>query len=145
MARAAVTPRTLQKVAEESGVTGLAEIKANIAATLTRVSGQQAKFVFMEAALVGLKEIEDLVPVKTGTLKRALFADYGTPTKPNVLLGVNYHIAPHCLLVEYGHGKVGVDGAHAHPYFRPGITSARPGMAAVLAKGLRDVALGLHR
>jgi hypothetical protein len=134
MARSAVTKGRLQKVGAEVGVSGVEEIKANIAGKLDKFLGMAAKQVFMKAAMIAVKEIKDLAPVKSGKLRDAIFADYGDPKKPNVLVGVNYKKAPHGHLAEFkNHGG-------DQPFFRPGITATRAPMAVVIVEGLRDLA-----
>jgi len=137
MARSAVTSGNLGKVAAEIGIEGLDQIKANIAAAIDRSVGEEAKKVFMEAAMVAVNEAKDLVPVKTGTLKSAIFASYGDKKKPNVLVGVNHKKAPHAHLVEYGHG--GPHPAKAHPFFRPAVNAAKPTMAVKIVEGLQNL------
>lgn len=136
--RSAVTAGRLRKVGAQIGVSGIDEIKANIAATLDRAQGMEAKRVFMGAALIGMHKIEELAPRgKTGRLRRAPIVKYGDPKKPNVLLGVSRKIAPHAGLVEKGHG--GPHPAPAHPYYKPAVNSTRNEMAAHIAKGMRDL------
>lgn len=143
MARSGVSQKQLGKIGAVVGVEGIEKIQANIAENLNRMTGQRAKRVWMHAALLCVAEIKSLVPVKTGKLKEAIGAGYGKPEKPNVIVGVNWKKAPHAYLVEYGHGRVGSGGAHAHPYFRPGVNASRGIMAAVIAKGMREIASGI--
>jgi HK97 gp10 family phage protein len=144
MARSAVTNKTLGKVGSEVGIDGIPELKANIAAKLDKMMGQAAKKVFMRAAMRMVEEAKDLVPVKTGTLRDAIYAAYGDTKKPNVIVGVNYRKAPHAHLIEYGHIHTTHDGrgtsmTKAHPFMRPALTYARPKMAAIIAEGLKSL------
>lgn len=140
MARSAVTKGRLAKVGSEIGVDGVEDIKKAIAAQLDKFSGMAVKKVFMQGAMVIVREAQDLVPVKTGRLKGAILAAYGDPKKSNVLVGVKSRGprgAPHAHLVEYGHG--GPSPAGAHPFFRPAVTASRNTVAAVIAEGLKEL------
>ena len=118
-------------------IEGIEEIENNLDRVLNATTGKAMKEVMMQAALVARNIVRDLAPLgKTGNLKKAAFAAFGDPSKPNVLVGMNYKIAPHAHLVEFGHaGKA----AGPHPYFRPGITIAAPRMKPILEAGFRKV------
>lgn len=146
MARQGVTPGRLNKVGAEIGIEGIPEIKANIAKILDRAVGEKAKKVFMRAAMIAVNEIRDLAPVLTGRLRDAVFADYGDPKKPNVIVGVSHKKARYASLVEYGHAggnykkRSGKSApAKAKPYFRPGVNAARAPMAVELATGMKAI------
>lgn len=122
---------------------GIPELAANVNKLLATVGGskgravgQEVKHVLMGGALVVRDEARDLVPVRTGKLKSAIFADYGDPKKPDVLVGVNYRIAPHAHLVEYG-----ARGGQMppQPYMRPAITATRSKVANIVAEGFRKI------
>lgn len=133
--RSGVTAGRLRKVGAEIGIEGVDEILANISKKLNKVTGQEAKKVFMRAAMIAVREIRDLAPLgPTGNLKKGVFADYGDPKKSNVLVGMNYKISPHAHFLEYGTVKM-----RAQPYFRPGITASRSAIAASLIQGMRGL------
>ena len=150
MARSAVTKGQLQKVSFEVGVTGLDEINQNIAERLDRMTGMQAKKIWMRAALAIVREIRDNIHSITGRLSSGIFAVYGTKNKPNVLVGVSLGgrgKSPHGWVVEHGHALVAWGHrllgreVPAHPYFKTGVKSARPVAAAIIVEGMRDLAL----
>ena len=115
---------------------GMKEVQENLGRVLNAATGKEMKKVMMAAALVARDSIRSLTPVKTGRLQKAVFAAYGDDNVPNVLVGMNYKIAPHAHLVEFGHaGKA----AQPHPYFRPGITRAAPAMKPILEQGFKRV------
>lgn len=119
-------------------IDGLAEIQAKLANILDHTTGTKAKEVYFQAAQVGKEAILAITPLgPTGNLRKAIFAAHGDPEKPNALVGVNHRIAPHAHLVEYGHA--GPHPAPPHPYFRPGIVDASPGMKEVIEKGLTGI------
>lgn len=133
--RKAVTGTRLGNVARDVfKLEGVDEIKKNIAKILDRTSGEKIKKVYMRAAMIAVREARSIVPVRTGKLRDAIFADYGDPTKPNVLVGVNYRKAPHAHLVEFGTVKT-----PAHPYFRPAVTATRSLMAATIIEGFKEI------
>lgn len=122
---------------------GIPEITKNVNNLLAELGhkeghkvGDKVKRALMHGALVVRDEAKDLVPVRTGTLKSAIFAAYGDNRKPDVLVGVNYKIAPHAHLVEYG-----ARGGEMppQPYMRPAITATRSKVANVVADGLKQI------
>lgn len=126
----------------EIGVEGIDKINKAIEERLNRVSGIQAKKVWMQAGLAIVREIRDNINSITGRLDSAVFAAYGKPTKPNVIVGVNIGgrgRAPHGWLVEHGHGG---DTAPPHPFFKPGVLAARPVAAAIILQGMKKLAGG---
>lgn len=118
-------------------IEGIAEIQERIAAVLDSTTGKQAKDVYVKAAVYGRDQVRLLAPIKTGKLRSAIFAARGDENKPDALLGVNYRIAPHAHLVEFGHG--GPHPAGPKPYMRPGIERASRGIAEIIKDGLLEV------
>jgi HK97 gp10 family phage protein len=88
----------------------------------------------MGGALVVRDEAKDLVPVRTGLLKSAIFAAYGDKEAPDVLVGVNHKKAPHSHLVEFGTVKM-----QAQPFMRPAITATRGKVIAIVADGMKKI------
>jgi HK97 gp10 family phage protein len=122
---------------------GLPELNKNVDNLLKEMGhkegqrvGDRIKRVLMGAALTIRDEARDLVPVKTGLLKSAIFAAYGDERKPDVLVGVNHRIAPHSHLVEFG-----ARGGQmpAQPFMRPAIAATRGIAANMVADGLKDI------
>lgn len=119
-------------------IEGVAELQDKLASLINSVVGKQAKNVYVKAALYGRDRIREITPVgKTGNLRRGVFAAGGDANLPNALLGMNYKIAPHAHLVEFGHA--GPHPAPPHPYFRPGIARAASGIARIILDGLTTV------
>jgi hypothetical protein len=147
MARSAVSKgTTLGKVGSSVGVEGVEQIKANIAERIDRFTALQAKKVFMRAGLLLAREERDAVqhltddPHLTGKLEGAIFAAYGDPKKPNVLVGVKRRgqgKAPHAYPVAHGHG--GPAPAPAHPWVPESVQATRGAMAAIIAQGLKEL------
>lgn len=113
--------------------------------TLKVIPGN-AKRTFVRAAAVIRDEAKDLVPVKTGRLRDAIFAGPGDPKKPDALVGVNQNAkrggAPYAHIIEYGSSK-----RKAFPFMRPAMVAARPMAARIIAEGLREgieAAMGGH-
>lgn len=130
-----------------SSFKGIREVKANIARILNRTTGQEVKKVYMEAGLALRDRARQLAPYdpkrKKGThLRDAIFADYGTPTKSNVIVGVQYFFrgsskaaaAPHGHLVEFGTVKMA-----PRPFMRPAITAMKSTMRDIIERGLKKI------
>jgi HK97 gp10 family phage protein len=139
MARSAVTPK-----GKAVRIEGIPELQAKVALILDRATGNEAKKVWMKAALVLRDEARDLAPVikipkpnprpwqVPGTLKAAIFAAYGDTSKPNVIVGVNYRKAPQAHWIEFGTSNIA-----AQPYMRPALTATRSMMVAMIAEGYK--------
>jgi len=97
---------------------------------------KNVKKALMTAALMVRDEVRDMAPVRSGLLRSAVFASYGSEHSPTVLVGVNHNKAPHSHLVEFG-GRGGE--MPKKPFLRPGIAAARPMAIRVVAEGLRNV------
>ncbi len=124
---------------------GVPELRAKVELILSKTVGQSIKRVYMGAALVLRDEARDLAPVgpdrlvkgrliRGGAVKRSIFAAYGDAGKDNVLVGVNYKIAPHAWLVEFGTSKW-----RGKPYMRPAIRAVRAKAANIIADGFRKL------
>jgi len=137
MARSVVT-----KKGKAVQIEGLLELQERVADILDRTTGKAIKRVYMGAALVLRDEARDLAPELKkpkkgrvpGLLKSAIRAAYGDPTKPNVLVFVDYRIAPHAHLVEFGTVKM-----QAQPYMRPALAAARSKCVNIIADGFREL------
>lgn len=138
MARSLATPKNKLVVAE-----GLGELQAKISRVIDRTGGKEAKRIWMGGALVLRDEARDLAPVLqkpkkgrvAGLLRSAIYAAYGDPTKPNVIVGVNYKIAPHAHFVEYGTKR----GMPAQPFMRPALAATRAKVISIIAEGYRKL------
>jgi HK97 gp10 family phage protein len=100
-------------------------------------AGAMLKEEFMKAATILRDRAKQLVPVRTGRLRDAIFATKKAIERPNVLAGVSRRgprAAPYANIVEYGR-----HGAQAHPFFRPAITSTRGAMAKAIVEGFQRV------
>ncbi len=120
---------------KQSELVGIPEMLKRI----DRISKRMAtgvKSVYRRAAMVVRDEARDLVPVRTGRLKRSIFAGGGDPTKSNALVGVNQNAkrggAPYGHIIEFGSST-----RDAHPFMRPAIRAARPTAAKIIAEGLQ--------
>jgi HK97 gp10 family phage protein len=162
VARSVVTPK-----GRAARIEGLPELQAKITKILDRTTGKQVKRVWMDAALVLRDAARGMAPVLkkphkghvAGLLKSAIFAAYGDPAKPNVLVGVNYRIAPYARLVEYGGSKKSkgprmtgdIKGRPtgnrvqstgymtAQPFMRPALTATRSKCVAIIAEGYQKL------
>lgn len=146
MARRIVTPGGKQVRLE-----GLPDLQDRMAAILNRATGQEVKKIWMQAALElrdAAREYAPIAPgpithyekgkpprlIQPGALRSAIFAAYGKDEAQNVLVGVNYKIAPHAHWIEYGNSRIA-----AQPYMRPAITLMRSRMVSIIADGYRQL------
>jgi HK97 gp10 family phage protein len=165
MARSLATPKNKLAVA-----VGLPELQKRIADLINAVDGKSAgrevKKVWMRAALVVRDEARSRAPLiksdpahpkkwqAPGILKKAIFAAYGKDTAPNVIVGVNYGMAPQAHWIEFGTAerqtgdmKGKSTGKHAanrgsvppQPYMRPALAAARAQAIEIMAAGYRDL------
>jgi HK97 gp10 family phage protein len=146
----AVRLEGLAKLQEQ--MAGLMEFGEN-GGSANRATGQEVKRIYMGAALLLRDEARSRAPILKsevkghvpGLLKKAIFAAYGEPTKPSVLVGVNYKIAPHAWLVEFGTSQRSTKSGKstgigpAQPFMRPALTAVRSKCVAIIAEGLRGL------
>lgn len=129
--RAALTKKAL----EIEGIPEMARKINLLIATFAPKGYPVIKEKMMVAAKILRDEAKDMAPVKSGLLRRSIFAAPGDKDKPDVIAGVSYKTAPHAHLVEYGHKG----GAKPHPYWRPAILATRGICARTIAEGMRKV------
>lgn len=115
-------------------VEGLEEILANVSKVINKTTGAEAKNVYIKAGLVLRDKARQNAPFKSGALRRGIFAARGDENQPNVLVGVNYKIAPHAHLVEYGTVRMS-----AFPYMRPAVTMTAPQIGQMIKDGLLKI------
>jgi len=112
-------------------IEGLDSLDAQIDALVKAMGPDDVEPILLK----GAKQIRDYAKVNapvgpTGNLKKSLIAKtlkrrgsamdalgLGQGNPAPAIAGVNYRIAPHAHLVEYGHG--GPHPAPAHPFLRP--------------------------
>jgi len=112
-------------------ITGLPEAIASFTRIMNAYGATGDRLV--DTFYKGAKMIRDSARGKIkhhrdGDLQRGIIAkkfDPGIPQKPGAFTGIDYNIAPHAHLVEYGHVASGwyQGGEHvpAYPFFRPAI------------------------
>lgn len=124
---------------------GFAEAKKKLTALLgtfddnSRRVASDVKELALEAGTVVRDAARANAPYdpnrKTGThLRDAIFVDSGDPEKPDVLVGVNYRLAPHAHLQEHGSSRT-----VAHPYMRPAIEQTRSRVNQILGDGVARI------
>lgn len=146
MARRIVTPKGRQVRIE-----GLAELREKAAVIISRAVGKDVKKIWMQAALELRDAAREYAPVAAGpithyakgqppqtimpgALKAAIFAAYGKDSAPDVLVGVNYKIAPHAHWLEFGNSRI-----PPQPYMRPAISLMRARAVQIIADGYRTL------
>ena len=130
----AITKPQLRKAGDLT-ISGLNEILDNLNSILTKTRSENLKGIFMEAGVVVRDRAQANAPVRTGNLKKRIFAAPGKPDKPDILVGVvkadkGY---PYEMAVEYGTSKMS-----AHPFFRPAITESRDEVGKIIITGVRQ-------
>lgn len=117
------------------GFEGMAKVQKRIRTIMDESAGKDMKEAYLQGAIVIANEAKLRAPLgPTGNLKRGVFAARGDPNKRNALAGMNYRIAPHAHLVEYGTVKM-----VARPYFRPAITTKKDAAGRVIIDGLKKI------
>ena len=136
MARRIITKGSKKGAGQALGISieGIDEIiaRATDLSSKNQAFARDVKELSIAAATMVRDEARDLVPVRTGLLKSAIFAAGGDPGKSDALAGVNQRKAPHAYLVEHGTSKM-----KARPYMRPAVTYSRSGVTAVVIDGFR--------
>jgi HK97 gp10 family phage protein len=132
-------------------IEGLPELQDKLADLIDRATAKEVKKIWMQAALELRDEARNNAPVAKepikhyekgetprlimpGALKSAIFAAYGAQGKQDVLVGVNYKIAPHAHWLEFGNSRI-----PPQPYMRPAITATRSTIVAIIADGYRKL------
>lgn len=126
---------------------GIPELIANANALMRKTGygnadvAKEFKQGIMAGALIIRDEARDLVPVKTGRLRSAIFAAYGNPKKADVLVGVNTRIPVDPAHPESGNYagivEFGNDHQPPQPYMRPAIVAQRPIVARIISEKIR--------
>lgn len=110
-----------------------------------QVSTEEVVNILMDSARAIRDRAKALAPVKTGLLRRSIFADEGRPWEDrrgvSVLLGVSVK-APHRHLVEFGHA--GPNPAPPHPFWRPAIIAEWPIQRASIMRRVREMVRGKY-
>lgn len=106
-----------------------------------RADADAAVAMLLDAARAIRDRARSLVRVRTGNLRKAIFASAGRPRrgdgKLSVIAGVSPRIAPHRHLVEYGHA--GPHPAPPHPFWRPAVLAEWPTQRQMLIGRIRDL------
>jgi hypothetical protein len=149
MARQAVSQGLINREASKAfQLEGVAEIQARLSRILDATSGKEIKNVYLKGAQILADAARSRAPQgPTGNLKRAIFAGRGDENKPNALAGLNYRIAPHAHLVEYGGTSdprrtkkgAGRGKMPEGPFFRPAITASKSAIASTIISGFLTI------
>jgi len=125
-----------QKAFKIEGVAEMKKTLLGIRKTLNAEGNAALTEQLLDALLVPAQvmadEARDLVPVKTGKLRSAIFAAKGKGA--SAFAAVDLKIAPYAHFVEKGTSKT-----PANPYFRPAVAATRPTTARMLAERLPSI------
>lgn len=116
---------------------GLDDLNQQLAKMVDEATGKELKDALMSGAIPLRDEAKRIAPMKTGRLRSAIFADRGDENRPSVLVGVNYKIAPHAHVVEFGHA--GPSPAPPKPYMRPAAANTSATVYGNIRKGFGKI------
>ena len=120
-------------------------------------STSEVKKVWMRGAILIRDDAKRRAPIlqsdkhglkwwqRPGALKNAIFAAYGKEDAPNVLVGVNYRLAPQAHWIEFGTAfrdtrKGAARGSSPpHPYMRPALAAQQNNAMDAMAQGYREL------
>ena len=139
MAKSAVTLPVLKR----SGIAGIKEMRNTVGHIIDRTGAQGLKEVFMKAGEIFYQALKQNAPrpskgnkrFPAGAVSRNIFITSGTPTKPNVLVGVSKREGAARVALWYEFGTV---KQRPRPFFRWSLAFTRPQMAQIIAEGIRD-------
>jgi HK97 gp10 family phage protein len=123
-----------KEVKDAYRIEGLENITNRLAGVIDQVTGKQAKEVYLKAGLSIRDSARVRAPKRTGKLRESIFAARGDMNKPNAVVGVNYRIAPHAHLVEYGTVR-----SRPRPFLRPAIAASASQVRQIIESGLRRI------
>lgn len=110
----------------------LTEVRKSLSAEGNKALSDQLQQGMLIAADMIAREAKDLVPVRTGNLKRAIVSGIGRGAA--VYAAVLLSKAPYARYVEKGTSK-----QPANPYFRPAVAAVRPSLARILSEKVGPV------
>lgn len=116
---------------------GMDEFQEKLAKIVDAATGREIKDVLMRPAILIRDDAKRRVKVKTGNLRKGIFASRGDENRPSVLVGVNFKTAPHAHLVEFGHG--GPHPAPPHPFMRPAIDANSSRAIEMMKAGFTEI------
>ena len=140
-----------------SGIEGLGQLSKNFERLINIVDESEFENGLLKIARVFKGNVSAHAPiapkghykrgtkiwVEPGNLKHGIVAKkfrHKIPGQPATFVGINYRIAPHAHLVEYGHG--GPHPAPAHPFFRPEVDGFKATYVSMVASLLRRLFSG---
>ena len=120
------------------GLTGADVIKTRFKILAGKVDSRQMESRMVAAADVITEKARQKAPLgKTGNLRRGIRSGRFRKKRigqPAAFSAIDYRIAPHAHLVEYG-----TRFAAAKPFFRPAVDSSRGEVAAIIKSGVRSM------
>jgi len=104
-----------------------------------KLTSPEAMDLYKRAGKIARDRARELCPYdpkrKRGVhLRDAIFVDARYRGKPSVLVGVNYRLAPHAHLVEYGTVRWA-----GKPFFRPAVAQTASTVRAMLRQGIAEI------
>ena len=126
-------------------ISGFEKVEENIAKVIRQLSPEQIEGVLLEGANVIGQAAINLAPIgPTGNLKRSIVAKVLQRNSPGeaapAITAVDYRIAPHAHLIEFGHlikrGKRGKSTGFVepHPFMRPAWDATKDQVAGAIVE-----------
>jgi len=117
---------------------GVGELKKKFGEMIAIIDDRKTENELLKSANILKNDIKRRAPKgPTGNLKRSIVARIfkrKITNQPAAFVAVDYRIAPHAHLVEYGHG--GPHPASAHPFFRSAIDALKNKIVDIIEKGI---------
>jgi len=123
------------------GLEGVPELIAKFKDLDRLIDDKNVEDGLLKAAKIIQASAKAKAPVKTGNLRRGIVAKkFGKKRlrQPAVFCGIDYRIAPHAHLVEYGH--IAANGKHvgARPFFRRAVDESRGQVMTLIARVVKE-------
>lgn len=119
---------------------GLDEAIKRVEALASTLDAEEVEDVLLEGAEIIAAEARRIVSVRSGKLQKNIKVKRGKRkdrSVANALAAVNFKVARHAYLVEYG-----TSSAPAHPYFRPAVDNTMSDVQRTVEDGLRKLVEG---
>jgi HK97 gp10 family phage protein len=122
----------------EYELTGFEDLEANVTKLIAALDKTEVAKILETPAKMLEDDIRARAPQgPTGNLKRSIMSKvYDDYAAAVAIIGINYGVAHHAHLVEFGHG--GPHPAPAHPFFRPAWDSNKNQILQDVKQGLID-------
>jgi len=133
-------------------IIGMEELENNIEKVKAQLTADQIEPVLLQGAnIIAQAAINNAPTGPTGNLKRGIIAKTLTRTSDQpapAIAAIDYRIAPHAHLVEFGHFQTKKKGGPAvkyvapHPFFRPAWDTNKEAVCEAITDELKNMIEG---